>query len=142
MLRKYELWLPLRDVRLISGRRIEARVQLDLSSEWFSGHFEEAPIMPGVSMLSLVGEMVRRQGTEEGRKLEVSGFHKVRIKRVVFPGEELHISVATMPPDSQADLRFEVTSRGSTVAKGILRITENLDEVYRGDFLERIVERT
>ena len=82
--------------------------------------------MPAVSMLSLVGETVRRQGKEEGRKLEVSGFYKVRIKRVVSPGEELRVSVATMPPDSQADLHFEVTSRGKTVAKGILRITENL----------------
>jgi 3-hydroxymyristoyl/3-hydroxydecanoyl-(acyl carrier protein) dehydratase len=66
MLRNYDLWLPLRKVRLISGRRIEARVQLDPSSEWFSGHFEGAPIMPGVSMLSLAGETVRRQGREEG----------------------------------------------------------------------------
>lgn len=82
--------------------------------------------MPAVSMLSLVGETVRRQGKEEGRKLEVSGFYKVRIKRVVSPGEELRVSVATMPPDSHADLHFEVTSRGKTVAKGILRITENL----------------
>jgi acyl dehydratase len=82
--------------------------------------------MPAVSMLSLVGETVRRQGRKGGRKLEVSGFYKVRIKRVVFPGEDLRVSVGTMPPDSQADLHFEVTSRGSTVAKGILRITENL----------------
>jgi 3-hydroxymyristoyl/3-hydroxydecanoyl-(acyl carrier protein) dehydratase len=126
MLRTYDLWLPLREVRLVSGRRIEARMRLDPSSEWFSGHFEGVPIMPAVSMLSLVGETVRRQGKEEGRELEVSGFYKVRIKRVVSPGEELRVSVATMPPDSQADLHFEVTSRGSTVAKGILRITENL----------------
>jgi 3-hydroxymyristoyl/3-hydroxydecanoyl-(acyl carrier protein) dehydratase len=126
MLRNYDLWLPLREIRLVSGGRIEARVQLAPSSEWFSGHFEGAPIMPGVSMLSLAGETVRRQGKKEGRKLEVSGFHKVRIKRVVFPGEELRVSVTTMPPDSQADLHFEVRSQGSTVAKGILRITENL----------------
>jgi hypothetical protein len=77
-------------------------------------------------MLSLVGETIRRQGKEDGRNLEVSGFHKVRIKRVVFPGEQLRVSVATMPPDSQADLDFELTSGGNTVAKGILRVTENL----------------
>jgi 3-hydroxymyristoyl/3-hydroxydecanoyl-(acyl carrier protein) dehydratase len=126
MSRDYDLWLPLREIRLVSGGRIEARVQLSPSSEWFSGHFEGAPILPGVSLLSLTGEAVRRQGKKEGRKLEVSGFHKVRIKRFVFPGEELSVSVATMPPDSQADLHFEVTSRGGTVVKGILRITENL----------------
>ena len=82
--------------------------------------------MPAVSLLSLVGQLLMRQGNEEGRNLEVSGFHKVRIKRVVTPGEELHISVASMPPDSQADLDFLLTSQGRTVAKGFLKITEDL----------------
>lgn len=126
MLRYYDLWLPLKETRLIPEGRIEARVQIDPSSEWFSGHFEEIPIMPAVSLLSLVGEILRRQGEKEGRNLEVSGFRKVRIKRVVMPGEELCISVASMPSDSQADLDFLLTSQGLTVAKGILKITEDL----------------
>lgn len=82
--------------------------------------------MPAVTLLSLVGQLVRRQGKEEGRNLEVSGFHKVRIKRVVMPGEELLISVTSMPPGYQADLDFLLTSEGQTVAKGFLTITEDL----------------
>lgn len=125
MFRNYDLWLPLKEVRLLSDGRLEARVQLDPSSKWFSGHFEEIPIMPAVSLLSIVGQLLRRQGREEGRNLEVSGFHKVRIKRVVLPGEELRISVTNMPPDCQADLDFLLTSQGRTVAKGFLKITED-----------------
>ena len=125
MLRNYDLWLPLNEVRLLPEGRLEARVQIDPSSEWFSGHFVEAPIMPAVSLLSLVGEILRRQGKKDGRNLEVSGFRKVRIKRVVIPGDELCVSVARMPSDSQANLDFLLTSQGRTVAKGILKITEN-----------------
>ena len=127
MLRNYEKWLPFREVSHISLGRIEARVKLDPSSEWFSGHFDQIPIMPGVSMLCLVGEAVRRQGQKKGRKLEVSGFLKVRIRRMIFPGEELHISVVAMPPDFHADLDFKLTCREGTVAEGIVRMTENLD---------------
>jgi len=72
--------------------------------------------MPSVSMLSMAGETVTRQGQEERRNLQVSGFLNVRIKRIVFRVEGLRVSVAAMPPDSQADLEFELTSRGGTVA--------------------------
>jgi hypothetical protein len=58
--------------------------------------------------------------------LEVSGFLKVRIKKIVFPGEEIRITVEAMPAESRADLKFELTCEGGQVAKGILRITENL----------------
>jgi 3-hydroxymyristoyl/3-hydroxydecanoyl-(acyl carrier protein) dehydratase len=126
MFRNYDPWLPLKEVRLLSDGRLEARVQLDSTSKWFSGHFEGISIMPAVSLLSIVGQLVRRQGQEEGRNLEVSGFHKVRIRRFVMPGEELRISVASMPPGCQADLDFLLTSQGRTVAKGSLIITEDL----------------
>jgi 3-hydroxymyristoyl/3-hydroxydecanoyl-(acyl carrier protein) dehydratase len=101
-------------------------VKIDPTSKWFSGHFEGTPILPAVSLLSIVGEMLRKQGKEEGRNLEVSGFHKVRIKRVVMPGEELLITITSMAPDYEADLEFLITSQGQVVAKGIITITDNL----------------
>lgn len=126
MSRNYDLWLPLAEVRFLSDGRLHGRVKIDSSSKWFSGHFDGTPILPAVAQLSLVGEMLRKQGQEDGRNLEVSGFHKVRIKRVVMPGEELLISITGMPPESQADLEFLISSQGQVVAKGIIKITENL----------------
>ena len=125
MLNSHNKWLPLGEVSYISRNELESRIRLDPSSEWFSGHFEGAPIVPGVLMLSLVVEMVRRQGKRERRNLEVSGFLKVRIKKIVFPGEEIRITVEAMPVESRADLKFELTCEGVQVAKGILRLTEN-----------------
>ena len=125
MLNSHNKWLPLGEVSYISRNELESRIRLDPSSEWFSGHFEGAPIVPGVLMLSLVVEMVRRHGRREHRNLEVSGFLKVRIKKIVFPDEEIRITVEAMPVESRADLKFELTREGVQVAKGILRITEN-----------------
>jgi hypothetical protein len=43
---------------------------------------------------------------------------------LVFPGEELLISVGAMPPGSEAKLEFHVTCNGNTVAQGVLKATE------------------
>jgi len=78
-------------------RRLESSVQIESSSEWFSGHFDEYPIAPGVALLALAAETVKRQGREQGRLLEVSGFFGIRFRRLVLPGEELLISVVPCP---------------------------------------------
>jgi 3-hydroxymyristoyl/3-hydroxydecanoyl-(acyl carrier protein) dehydratase len=117
-------WLPLENIRITPGGRWESTVRFEPSSEWFSGHFDECPLVPGVALLALVAEMVRRQGREQGRPLKVSGFSKVRFKQLVSPDEELHVSVAAMPSGPEAKLDFHITCRGDTVAQGLLKARE------------------
>jgi 3-hydroxymyristoyl/3-hydroxydecanoyl-(acyl carrier protein) dehydratase len=120
-------WLPLKDPRITPEGRWESIVRFEPSSEWFSGHFDECPLVPGVALLALAAEMVKRQGREQGRRLEVSGFSRVRFKQFVFPDEELHISVAAMPSGPEAKLDFHITCRGDTVAQGLLKASEPFD---------------
>ena len=122
-------WLPLKDSRITPEVRWESMIRFEPSSEWFSGHFDECALVPGVALLAMAAEMVKRQGREQGRRLEVSGFFRVRFKQAVFPDEELHISVAAMPSGPEAKLDFHITFRGDTVAQGLLKASE---EVSRG----------
>jgi 3-hydroxymyristoyl/3-hydroxydecanoyl-(acyl carrier protein) dehydratase len=117
-------WLPLKDLRINSEGVWESSVELGPSSEWFSGHFDEYPLAPGVALLALAAETVKRQGREQGRLLEVSGFFGIRFRRLVLPGEELLISVSAMPPESEAKLDFHVTCHGHTVVHGVLKAIE------------------
>jgi 3-hydroxymyristoyl/3-hydroxydecanoyl-(acyl carrier protein) dehydratase len=117
-------WLPLKNLQMTPEGRWESSVQLERSSGWFSGHFDEYPLLPGVALLALAAETVRRQGREQGRPLDVSGFSGVRFRRLVFPGEELLISVIAMPPGSEAKLDFHVTSHGRRIVNGVLKATE------------------
>lgn len=120
-------WIPLEKFGAGPGR-LQSEVRLDPSSEWFSGHFEDCPMMPGIAILALPAETVRRQGEEEGRKLTVSGFSRVRFRRVVFPEERLFISVDSMPPAPEAELHFEITGKGGqSVAQGILKVQTGLE---------------
>jgi 3-hydroxymyristoyl/3-hydroxydecanoyl-(acyl carrier protein) dehydratase len=119
-------WLPLENTRITPERRWESTVRFEASSEWFSGHFDECPLLPGIALLALAAETVKRQGREQGRRLEVSGFSKVRFKQLVFPDEELHISVAAMPSGPEANLDFHITCRGETVVQGLLKASEGV----------------
>ncbi len=119
-------WLPLEDLRITDGGRWESSVRLGPSSEWFSGHFDDCPVVPGVALLALAAETVKRQGREQGRFLQVSGFSGVRFRRLVFPGEEMLISVDGMPPGSEAKLDFHVSCQGNTIVHGALKATEEL----------------
>jgi hypothetical protein len=81
-------------------------------------------MVPGVAVLAFVAEMVTGQGRRQGRSLVVSGFFRVRFRRVVFPQESLHLSVASMPSGPEAELPFDVTCDGDSVAQGMLKVTE------------------
>jgi 3-hydroxymyristoyl/3-hydroxydecanoyl-(acyl carrier protein) dehydratase len=113
--------------------RWESSVRFEPSSEWFSGHFDEYPLAPGVALLALVAETVKRQGREQGRLLQVSGFFSVRFRRLVLPGEELLISVSAMPPESEAKLDFRVTCHGHITVRGVLKAIEELFETPAKD---------
>ncbi len=117
-------WLPLSELHMTREGRWESSVRIGPSSEWFSGHFDAYPLLPGVALLALAAETVKRQGRQKGRFLQVSGFSGVRFRRLVFPGEELLISVGAMPAESEATLDFQVTCRGNPVALGILKVAE------------------
>jgi 3-hydroxymyristoyl/3-hydroxydecanoyl-(acyl carrier protein) dehydratase len=106
--------------------RWESIARFEPSSEWFSGHFDECALVPGVALLALAAEMVKRHGREQGRRIEVSGFSRVRFKQLVFPDEELQISVAAMPLRPKAKLDFHITCHGETVAQGLLKASEEV----------------
>ncbi len=99
-------------------------MRFEPASEWFSGHFEKSPLLPGVALLALASETVKRQALENGRLLEISGFSRVRFKHLVLPGEELRISVAAMPNSPEAKLDFQITCRGELVTQGFLKVRE------------------
>ena len=109
---------------MTSEGRWESITRFEPASDWFSGHFDECALVPGVALLALAAEMVKRQGRERGRRLEVSGFSKVRFKQLVFPNQELQISIAAMPSEPEAKLDFHITCRGNTVAQGLLKASE------------------
>lgn len=124
MLGTVDNWLPVGDIRATSDGGLEAVVLLEPSSEWFSGHFDECAVVPGVALLALVAEVALRQTREQGHPFEVCGFSRVRFRRFAFPDEEIRISVASVPYGVEAEIDFNVTCKGEVVTRGIMKVRE------------------
>ena len=116
-------WLPIEDLEQAEGH-ITAKVLFPASSQWFRGHFPIQPILPGVAVLAAAVEPLLMAARAKGRSLEILGFSKVRIRRLTFPGDALHISIKDMPALKEAELGFQVTCRGERVCQGIVHMAE------------------
>ncbi len=117
-------WLPLENPQITPEGRWESKARFGPASEWFSGHFENFPVLPGVALLALASETLKRQAFENGRLLDVLGFSRVRFRHLVLPGEELRISVAAMPNGSESKIDFQITCQSTLVAHGFLKARE------------------
>jgi predicted hotdog family 3-hydroxylacyl-ACP dehydratase len=124
MVQPPETWLPLESPRVTPEGRWESMARFGTTSGWFSGHFEKFPLLPGVALLALASETLKRKALENGRFLDLLGFSRVRFKHLVLPDEELCISVAAMPGGPEAKLDFEITCQGKLVAHGFLKVQE------------------
>jgi 3-hydroxymyristoyl/3-hydroxydecanoyl-(acyl carrier protein) dehydratase len=95
---------------------ITAIAEVPPDSPWFSGHFPDDPILPGVALLSMTANAVIRSHPRAGH---VIGVKKVRFKRVVKPNDCLIIKAK---PDEKKSLSyvFEITCRGEVACTGTL----------------------
>ena len=107
-------------VRTDSGEA-ESFVELDPESPWFSGHFPAKSIFPGVAMLDLAGRTLVNCESRENRRVEVTGFRRIRFKNIAFPGQRLKIKVKAFSEQGPANAAFEITRDGEVVCQGIIQ---------------------
>jgi len=81
------------------GRRILALKNVSLNEPYFSGHFPEQPLMPGVLIceaLAQAGALLAHRsqaGVRAGCVVVLAGLDRVRFRRPVIPGDQLHLDV-------------------------------------------------
>lgn len=82
-------------VELEPGVRCVAIRTLRDDDFWFAGHFPGNPVMPGVLIVEALAQTATlaaaSTGAAEGKIGLFAGIDKVRFKRVVKPGDTLHL---------------------------------------------------
>ncbi len=110
-----EAWLPA-GIRLLEwgadSLALWARVQVEPDSPCFRGHFEGRPILPGIAQLGLVLSVLEAHGQKRGLR----GVRSLKLRRLVQPGEVLHVRVER--PDASGISRFETRAGKDGVADG------------------------
>lgn len=82
-------------VELEPGSRCTALRMLTEDDFWFAGHFPGNPVMPGVLIVEALAQTATVAAASAGDSHDkvglFAGIDKVRFKRVVKPGDTLHL---------------------------------------------------
>lgn len=94
---RYPLLLVERVLEMEPAKSIRAIKTVSMNDPWFQGHFPGRPIMPGVLMMEAMAQtgalMVAADPKHQDKLMVMGGANKVKIRRMVVPGDVLNIEV-------------------------------------------------
>jgi 3-hydroxymyristoyl/3-hydroxydecanoyl-(acyl carrier protein) dehydratase len=109
-------WHAVGPVEALAPGEWQAAVRVPGESAWFAGHFPGDPILPGIAQLGMVGEVARRA---LGEPMRLSGFSRIKFKKIVRPGDALTVTL-TCRPELPGVLAFRIESGGEVACSGTL----------------------
>lgn len=116
-------WAPLSSISRTNPESIEACVAFGGEAPWFSGHFPEHPVLPGVAMLACVVQLAM-EGIGLAQE-DITGFRKVRFTKLVGPGDELTIYLNTTSMTTTNEVFFKIQCKDVKAVQGLLLIRNN-----------------
>jgi 3-hydroxymyristoyl/3-hydroxydecanoyl-(acyl carrier protein) dehydratase len=105
-------WDELTHIRRSDSDEWMAEGRVPPDSPWFSGHFPNEPILPGIAQLSMVFELIRRALAGKG-DVRFKEIKRVRFKQIIRPDDPIRIVVGPVDPAKGAiPFRIEVNEDG------------------------------
>jgi 3-hydroxymyristoyl/3-hydroxydecanoyl-(acyl carrier protein) dehydratase len=104
----------------VPGAVLSEVARLEASSLWFSGHFPQEPILPGIAILSMVADVIRRDALEAGKQVRITGIRRVRFRVPIRPGDSLSISISPSSGGDDGCRQFKVIVGGETACTGMM----------------------
>ncbi len=99
--------------------KITASVTTDGRSPWFSGHFPDDPILPGIAQLKMVADLIATSGTGD---LSMAGLGRIKFRKIVRPGDLLDIEITC--GDKKDQYNFKITCGDDDVCSGWMFFTK------------------
>jgi 3-hydroxyacyl-[acyl-carrier-protein] dehydratase len=102
LIHRYPFLLVDKVIDLEPGKRGRGIKNVTINEEFFSGHFPEEPILPGVLIIEAMAQVAAIVVGSEAKGKEVkikermgylAGIKEIKFKRPVRPGDRLEISV-------------------------------------------------
>ncbi len=112
-----------RVTELEPGVRAAGIKQVTINEWFFQGHFPGRPVMPGVLIVEALAQVgavaLLSQPEHTGKIVFFAGIDAVRFRRVVVPGDTLHLSVELTKMRSRVGKgRGEAWVQGQLAAEG------------------------
>jgi acyl carrier protein len=109
------MWYSLLALQKITDDTLVAQVMVNEGSPWFSGHFPDNPILPGIAQLNMTAEVIALSRQEN---LCIKKLSRVKFKKIVRPGERLEIR--TSAAETPNLYTFRITSEAQDVCSGTM----------------------
>lgn len=137
------------------GKKVVSYKNVTVSENYFAEHFPRRPVVPGVVLMSCVGESCQYLLTEPGQNTVLSrrlslvplATHGIRFRRFVEPGDQCRIEVSVVQgdvkqPGSTITIAATIHANGARVmmAKMSMYVLGEDTEVLRTQQFERALK--
>jgi len=112
-------WLTLDETTLHTTRSIAATLTIPDESLFFAGHFPGRPVVPGIAMMAGVRLAVEEASIRAGTPRRVTGFRRLRFRKLIESGCRLRLHLAFMADTS--DLLYEMHEGDDMCSDGIVQ---------------------
>ena len=103
------------EARQLPKDELAARATTAAQSGWFSGHFPDNPILPGIAQLKMVADLIAASRQDD---VHMSGLSRVKFRKIVRPGEILDIHATFV--QIKEHYTFRITSGNDEVCSGVM----------------------
>ncbi|HHV80446.1 MAG TPA: 3-hydroxyacyl-ACP dehydratase FabZ [bacterium] len=133
---RYPFLLVDKIVEFEIGKRVKGIKNVTINEPYFTGHFPELPIVPGVmileSMAQVAGTLLLKEAKESGEIAMLIGVDRVKFRKVVKPGDQMNIQAELIQRKSSfCKFKSNVYVDNSLVAEGELLIVLYKEESIR-----------
>jgi len=115
-----ENWHRISYIKDVSNGKVWAQACAESGSPWFSGHFPNEPILPGIAILAMVVDAIRHQEAQKGVSISIAGIKRVRFKLPVRPDELINLSLSLSQNHQDLCYYFTVELNMKTVCTGMV----------------------
>jgi 3-hydroxymyristoyl/3-hydroxydecanoyl-(acyl carrier protein) dehydratase len=109
-------WYSLTNINCSDRGKISADAEVKSGSPWFSGHFPDNPVLPGIAQLAMVFDTIK-QGCQD--ELRISVVRRVRFKQIVKPEDRLTLTVQPIS-ESPFSYSFQIMLKDEIACSGTM----------------------
>lgn len=112
-------WHYLEKVEYDEKGTIESYFKVNEDSLWFSGHFPNEPILPGIAQLSMVFDTLAHVQKEKGHSIQLHELRRIKFRKPVRTNEKIMVSINPNVKDDN-EYSFTVSSDNGVASNGII----------------------